>query len=49
MSAPAVTYNFLPYAQDQQFLLPPSLHEALRLRAQGLSDRDIGRSLRRGS
>jgi len=23
----AVSYNFLPYAQDQQFLLPPSLHE----------------------
>jgi transposase len=22
-----VSYNFLPYAQDQQFLLPPSLHE----------------------
>lgn len=22
-----MSYNFLPYAQDQQFLLPPSLHE----------------------
>jgi len=22
-----VSYNFLPYAQDQQYLLPPSLHE----------------------
>jgi len=22
-----VSYNFLPYGQDQQFLLPPSLHE----------------------
>lgn len=25
-----MSYNFLPYAQDQQFLLPPSLHEWVR-------------------
>ena len=25
-----MSYNFLPYAQDQQFLLPPSLDEWVR-------------------
>lgn len=25
-----MSYNFLPYGQDQQFLLPPSLHEWVR-------------------